>query len=677
MSEGKWELLSVTRRGSMIKSWMNTLKPVAAAWLVLGISGFSIPGYAAWQQLGPYGGSAESIVIAPNDSSLLVAATRNGLIYRSQDAGEHWSPVRFAQSLALSGRVMKVSSESTPAYYLGGVPGLPEETGLYKSTDGGATWQPVPGLAGKAVYSLATYAKEPNVVAAGAHDGVYMSIDSGNTWKRISPVENAEMQLVTSLAINPDNRQVIYAGTAHLPWKTENGGETWSSIHTGMIDDSDVFSIEIDAAHPDHILASACSGIYLSNSAGGQWSKMLGVPRTSRRTYTIRRDPARQGVIYAGTSQGLWKSTDEGATWTQISPMIAKSLAFESKGGRLYLATEDRGLAVSEDGGKTFRQINEGFVNRNLKSLIESKAGYYTASPYDGNGTNLYRMSFNGQWTAIKPPAARRPSNLLSVVWVNTNTLFGLNNGGLLRSADGGKVWTVVNGIRGRARAVQVVGPKSLLLGTSEGLFRSDDLGVKWIAVKPGTSIESIHAGHGVIVVNSGEVLLVSSDLGKTWASVQSPAKTGEIYQLAIGANGILLAATSNGGFRSSDGGHTWQLASNGVTVGTVRAVAFDAAGATAFAIQHGVVYRSQDAGITWTAFDMTGIEGATIVSLVVPEAEPGKIFAATQARGVFVSPISGADAGRLVASQTTVDVAAGVAPKENRTTNKDPYPNN
>src|SRR5262249_2192324 len=158
----------------------------------------------------------------------------------------------------------------------------------------------------------------------------------------------------------------------------------------------------------------------------------------------------------------------------------------------------------------------------------------------------------------------------------------------------------------------------------------------------------------GVIVVNSGEVLLLSSDRGKTWTSAPSPAKSGEMYQLAIGANGILLAATSNGGFRSTDGGNTWQPVSEGVARGTVRAVIFDAAGTTAFAIQHGVVYRSQDAGIMWSALDMTGLEGATIVSLVVPEAEPGKIFAATQARGVFVSPISGANAGRLATSQPT-----------------------
>ena len=382
-------------------------------------------------------------------------------------------------------------------------------------------------------------------------------------------------------------------------------------------------------------------------------------------------------MIYAGTSQGLWKSLDEGTTWTQISPMIAKSLAFESKGDKLYLATEDRGLVVTADGGKTFRQINEGFVNHNLKSLIESKNGFYAASPYDGNGSNIYRMSFEGEWTAIKPPATKRPANLLSIEWVSATNLYGINNGGLLRSIDGGKIWTDVKGIRGRAHDIEVLGPKSLLLGTSEGLFRTDDLGLKWVAVKLGTSIESIHLAHGLIVVDSGDNLMLSSDRGKTWTSAPSPAKAGEVYQLAVGASGILLAATSNGGFRSTDGGLTWQVVSEGVSHGTVRAVAFDVAGTTAFAIQHGVVYRSQDAGVTWSALDMTGLEGATIVSLVVSEAEPGKIFAATQARGVFVSSISGANVDHLAESQTTAGTATGLAPKETRAVKNGSYPNN
>ena len=71
-----------------------------------------------------------------------------------------------------------------------------------------------------------------------------------------------------SLATDPRNPQVIYAGTYHLPWKTIDGGRHWLPIHDGMIDDSDVMSISVDRANPRRLYASACSGIYRSDNAG-------------------------------------------------------------------------------------------------------------------------------------------------------------------------------------------------------------------------------------------------------------------------------------------------------------------------------------------------------------------------------------------------------------------------
>ena len=73
---------------------------------------------------------------------------------------------------------------------------------------------------------------------------------------------------------------MIYAGTSHLPWKTSDNGKTWESIHSGMIDDSDVFSIYIDPRSPKQVFASACSGIYQSPNGGEMWRKMMGIPNT-------------------------------------------------------------------------------------------------------------------------------------------------------------------------------------------------------------------------------------------------------------------------------------------------------------------------------------------------------------------------------------------------------------
>jgi photosystem II stability/assembly factor-like uncharacterized protein len=608
----------------------------------LSLTGFvlifgAISARAEWQMLGPFGGAAEAVVVSPEDSNTLVAATRNALLYRSKDAGEHWASIAFPAH-SFSVRVMKVSNAAQPVYFLGGVATEAWETGLYRSSDGGDSWQPVPSLPAKAVYSLAIWTKDPNVVAAGCDSGVYLSEDAGATWTRISQESNREMRYVTSLAIDPASRDVIYAGTAHLPWKTEDGGASWASIRKGMLDDSDVFSIEIDPSNTLRVVASACSGIYLSENGGASWVKVLGVPNTSRRTYTIRRDPAHLQTLYAGTSQGLWKSENGGVKWAMVSSALVKSIAFDPDRDTFYLATENNGLLRSADQGKSFQFINNGFVNRNLKSLAASKTGLLAASPYDNSGGNIYQMSFAGVWVAVKPPAGVKPANLLSVSSSGGASLLGINSSGSVRTADGGKTWVRVTGERGRVHAIHAISG-AFLMGTDQGMFRSEDAGLRWKTVLTGTAVTGIYSSGQRVVADAGKTLFLSEDGGLNWDPAISPVAPGELYGIARGMDRTILAATAHGAFRSTDGGHTWapipQLA------GTVRAIVFDPSGKAAVAIRSDAVYRSSDGGETWSALDMRGIQGTTILALVIPDAQPDKVFAATLARGIFVSSLA------------------------------------
>ena len=83
----------------------------------------------------------------------------------------------------------------------------------------------------------------------------------------------AEIKNIESIAIDPKDPNVVYAGTWHLAWKTADGGANWQHINKGMIDDSDVFSIIVDHSNPANVFASACSGIYKSVTAGEQFSE--------------------------------------------------------------------------------------------------------------------------------------------------------------------------------------------------------------------------------------------------------------------------------------------------------------------------------------------------------------------------------------------------------------------
>ena len=109
-----------------------------------------------------------------------------------------------------------------------------------------------------------------------------------------------------------------------------------------MLDDSDVFSIDIDRRNPRRVLASACSGIYRSLSAGAMWGKLRGSADASFRTYVVAHDPHVAGRVWAGTTHGLMRSPDGGTTWRTVSRHSVKS--------KKKVKTTARKSAASKDG---------------------------------------------------------------------------------------------------------------------------------------------------------------------------------------------------------------------------------------------------------------------------------------------------------------------------------------
>ena len=85
-------------------------------------------------------------------------------------------------------------------------------------------------------------------------------------------------------------------------------------MNKGIIDDSDVFSIIVDKSNPSVVFASACSGIYKSETGGQLFKKIQGIPFSARRTRVLKHDPSNSSNVYAGTTEGLWKSMDAGQT---------------------------------------------------------------------------------------------------------------------------------------------------------------------------------------------------------------------------------------------------------------------------------------------------------------------------------------------------------------------------
>jgi photosystem II stability/assembly factor-like uncharacterized protein len=331
--------------------------------------------YPQWHPLGPWGGSARVIRLDNANPNTMMALTMRGAgVFRSADGGENWHeclnfPVLPGARLDCG----LITRTPTSTWFAGAAPG-----GLWLSHDEGETWQQSPGTEPLSVYAIGAWPKDPRVLALGTNQGVWLSSDNAKSWRRISPAAIADLAAIVSVAFHPRLAGTIYAGTPHLPWKTTDGGATWRRASTGMFDDSDIFSIEIDPANPERVFASACSGIYCSLNGGVAWRRAQGIPGTNRRTYVVTQDPHNPQRLYAGTSAGMWTSTDQGLTWRKLNEHVATSIAFHpARKDCFYASTERDGLLFTNDAGKSFSPRHQGFVSRSILR-IHDEAGSWT-----------------------------------------------------------------------------------------------------------------------------------------------------------------------------------------------------------------------------------------------------------------------------------------------------------
>jgi photosystem II stability/assembly factor-like uncharacterized protein len=422
---------------------MNNRGPRTSTLLLLFACLVSLPLQAAsWFPLGPFGGDARAFAADPLDSKHLYLGTATGWVYESHDGGSTWG--RLSQISSRNDLVIDhiLADKRNPrrlivgAWKVTGVDG-----GIFISQDGGKTWFAQIEMNGQSVRSLARSSSNPNEVVAGTLAGVFRSVDNGIHWRPIVPeANNGEIHNVQSIAIDPADPAVIYAGTWHLPWKTTDGGQNWIPITAKqhIIDDSDVFSILVDPADPKIVYASACSGIYKSVDAAGDFKKIQGIPNTARRTRKLMQDPQHLNTIYAGTTEGLYRTLDGGDHWDRMtaSDVIVNDVYVDpANSSHVLLATDHGGVLLSDDEAATFQPSNTGFSARQVAA--------YASDPQN--------------------PA------LLYVGVVNDK-----ETGGVFQSSDGGLRWQQQStGLGGRDVFSLVTTPEGVLLaGTNRGIYR-------------------------------------------------------------------------------------------------------------------------------------------------------------------------------------------------------------
>jgi photosystem II stability/assembly factor-like uncharacterized protein len=421
---------------------------------------------------------------------------------------------------------------------------------------------------------------------------------------------------VESLAVDPVDPDIVYAGTWHLPWKTADGGKSWHNIKKGLIDDSDVFSIVVDPASPKIVFLSACSGIYKSENRGELFHKIEGIPATARRTRVLMQDPENREVVYAGTTEGLYKTLDGGKTFRRMTgpDVVVNDVYVDPEDSdRVLLATDRGGVLASKDGGASFAASNEGFSGRKVAALLVDR----------GNPARLYAGVVNDK-----------------------------SYGGVFLSANGGRAWEQIGegpggGLDGRdVFALAQAADGTVLAGTSHGIFsleadnhptdkdqpsetsgpasdkpvwqprntiantrlktatethHGEHVNVEKQVKDPAFQLESrvnaLDVSGEVWLASTGFGLLTSRDQGASW---QGGPVMGSNEYLSVTVHGALMAAARpDGVVLSTDSGATWMPMAIPTMLTRIHRVAFSAEGTLWLGAREGV-YFTRDKGKTW-----------------------------------------------------------------------------
>lgn len=353
-----------TGREDMSRDARWTVTVVGAMAAVVCLAGPATAGLNAWTSGGPGGlvslPVANNLAIDPQTPSVVYATSFTTGVFKSTDGGASWSPINTGLP---SGRALSivVDPKATSTLYVTIAPAAGTVGGAFKSTDGGASWTrtsnglpsgPVGGAEPSYLYQgLAIDPKNPSVLYAGsgANPGgavVYRTQDGAANWTLVN-AGLAGASFVGVIAIDPVTTSTVYAGTSGGGvYKSLNSGSTWAPVNTGL---TQLFIVDlaIDPGAPGTLYAGTnASGLFKTTNGGGSWAPANN-GLPAGTLPAVAVDPSAPNVVYASADCcGVYRSTDRGGSWT---PMDGSPLA--------------QGLAVSPSGACLHASATGGVFN--------------------------------------------------------------------------------------------------------------------------------------------------------------------------------------------------------------------------------------------------------------------------------------------------------------------------
>jgi photosystem II stability/assembly factor-like uncharacterized protein len=453
--------------------------------------------------------------------------------------------------------------------------------------------------------------EDPNGVRlmyAGTEGGVFKSVDQGEHWTACN--EGLTDLLVRSLAMDPDNPNILYAGTwSGKVFVTQDGGTKWEERSGGLLPyPYEIRSLAVDSHDPNRLYAMNSMDVLTTLNRGQQWQ--------------------RAGEV-----------TDEGVGWdaTELAGTLQCMAMDPEHPETLYVGTTDAikstGIYVSRDGGATWGSLRTGLLATHYPTF-----------------TNVSALAI----------VARAPDTLYAI----GHTVNGMR---VFKTVNAGISWEYVDAYRDaavpRCIAVNPKDPLEVYVGLQDGLHKSTDGRKSWVRSETGLkgangSSLDIH----IVVVDplqpstvyacSGNQLFISENAGETWRLQSRIVANAEASILALKADpkeGQTFYASVEGGglYKTQDGGATWKHAGEPLPAERITSLDIDPVNTQNVYVGYtvkglGRVAKSTDGGTTWPLMLTVPISEADISALAVDPEQPTRVYAGTAGRGLFRSDDGG-----------------------------------
>jgi photosystem II stability/assembly factor-like uncharacterized protein len=348
-----------------------------------------------WRNIGPFrAGRTVAIAGVPGLPGTFYMAPNNGGVWKTQNAGRTWKPIFDREDTGSIGALAVAPSDPSVVYAGSGEglrrPDLSTGDGLYASHDAGATWTHLGLRDGQQIAQIAVDPRDPNrlFVAVLGHPfgpnrerGLYRSTDGGATFARVLGDDGGDTGAV-SVTIDPHDPQTVYASlwaSRNGPWnlvqvyelydrgglfKSTDGGSTWTKLMHGLPPLSGRIGISVSPTDSQRLYATvektAGCGIYRSDDAGATWLQVDDEERVCGRTEDfagITADPRDRDVVYAADTT-TYRSSDGGKTWTGIKGAPGgddyHTVWIDPGDPNTIALGVDQGATISTDGGATW-----------------------------------------------------------------------------------------------------------------------------------------------------------------------------------------------------------------------------------------------------------------------------------------------------------------------------------